>query len=142
MNMRARFAALTRNETGTAAVELGIVAPILIVAFVLMTDVGLAVGTRMEMDRNVRAGVQAAMSQINDVDRIKQMILSSAGESENMSITVNKTCACGGAATSCNDWCSADEAPSVFVNISASQPYSGLMLPAFSLDSETRVQLR
>jgi Flp pilus assembly protein TadG len=142
MNIRARFGTFARSESGNSAIEFGLTAPFLILALVTMLDVGIAVETRMEMDRNVRAGVQAAMSQINDPNAIRDFILAATNGSENVSINVNKTCSCGSTATSCTSWCSAEEPPSVFVNINAVQPYSGLMLPPFQLESETHVQLR
>jgi Flp pilus assembly protein TadG len=142
MNIRARFGTFARSESGNSAIEFGLTAPFLIIALVTMLDVGIAVETRMEMDRNVRAGVQATMSQINDPNAIRDFILAATNGSENVSINVNKTCSCGSTATSCTSWCSAEEPPSVFVNINAVQPYSGLMLPPFQLESETHVQLR
>jgi Flp pilus assembly protein TadG len=142
MNICARFGTFSRSESGNSAVEFGLTAPFLIIALIMMLDVGIAVETRMEMDRNVRAGVQAVMSQINDPDAIRDLVLAATNGSENVSVNVNKTCSCGSTATSCTSWCSAQEPPSVFVNISAIQPFSGLMLPTFQLESETHVQLR
>lgn len=142
MNIRARFGTFARSESGNSALEFGLTAPFLIIALVIMLDVGIAVGTRMELDRNVRAGVQAAMSQINDPDAIKNLVLASTGGSENVSVNVNKTCSCGSTPTPCTSWCSAQEPPSVFINISAIRPYSGMFLPTFQLESETHVQLR
>ncbi len=142
MNIRAHFRIFARSESGNSALEFGLTAPFLIIALVMMLDVGIAVETRMEMDRNVRAGVQAAMSQINDPNAIRDLVLASANGSEIISVNVNKTCSCGSTPTPCTSWCSAQEPPSVFVNISAVQPYSGLILPTFALESETHVQLR
>ena len=142
MSIRARIGTFARNESGNSALEFGLTAPLLIFALVMMLDIGIAVETRMEMDRNVRAGVQAAMSQINDPNAIRNLVLASTGGSENVSVNVNKTCSCGSTATSCTTWCSAQEPPSVFVNISAIQTYSGLLLTTFQLESQTHVQLR
>jgi Flp pilus assembly protein TadG len=51
------------GETGgAAAVEFAIVAPLLLFGLIAMIDTGVMATTRMEMDRNVRAGAQAAMS--------------------------------------------------------------------------------
>lgn len=127
---------------GNSAVEFGFVAPALISALVLMCDVGLALGARMEMDRNVRAGVQAAMSQINDLSVIEDMIRNASGGSDAVALNVSKICSCNGVSTECTNWCSADEPPSVFVNITATQSYAGVMLPPSILESETHVQLR
>ena len=134
-----RFA---KDGSGVAAIEMGIFAPILVVGVVLMVDAGMAIGTRMELDRNVRAGVQAAMSNVTAIDAIKGVILASANGSEAVSVSVNKSCACGGAAASCTDWCAPDVPPSVFVNISASENFSGLMLSSLKLESRSHVQLR
>lgn len=142
MNIRARFGTFARSESGNSALEFAMTAPFLIIALVMMLDVGVAVGARMEIDRNVRAGVQAAMSQINDPNTIRDFVLASAAGTGNISVNVNKTCSCGSTATPCNTWCSAQVPPSVFVNISAILPYSGLLLPSFQLESETHVQLR
>ena len=79
MNIRALFGTFARNESGNSALEFGLTAPFLIFALVMMLDMGIAVETRMEMDRNVRAGVQAAMSQINDPNAIRNLVLASTG---------------------------------------------------------------
>ena len=142
MNIRIRLLSFTKCTSGNSAVEFAVTVPALIVALVMMFDIGIALGARMEMDRNVRAGVQAAMSNINNLDAIRDMISASSGGSETVSLNVDKVCSCGGTATACTNWCSVDEPPSVFVNITATQAYSGLMLPAFVLESETHVQLR
>jgi Flp pilus assembly protein TadG len=132
------------SESGVAAVEMGLVAPFLLVGLLFMLDVGVAVGARMDLDRNVRAGVQAVMAHINDPDAVKDVVLASLNGAQGVSVTVTKTCKCGSTGTACTSWCSLQdqEPPSVFVNIFAVKPYSGLMLPAFDLKSEIHVQLR
>jgi Flp pilus assembly protein TadG len=129
-------------DRGVAAIEMGIFAPILIVGTILMADVGLAVGARMDLDRNVRAGVQAAMSNVSDLNAIKDVVMASAEQSTAISVAVNKTCTCGSVVTSCTTWCEPEVPPSVFINISATEAYDGLMLPALKLESKTHVQLR
>lgn len=150
MTVLRKLAEFLRDESGVAAIEMGIFAPIFVVGVVLMIDAGMAIGARMELDRNVRAGVQAAMSNVGEPDAIRGVILAAAdgskalsnSGSDALSVDVTKTCACGGAAASCTDWCSADVPPSVFINISARQEYSGLMLSALRLESRSHVQLR
>jgi Flp pilus assembly protein TadG len=139
MKLSRRFSG---SESGVAAVEMGLVAPILLFGLLLMLDVGVAVAERMDLDRNVRAGVQAAMAHINDPDAVKDVVVASLNGAQGVVVTVNKTCACGSTSTACTSWCSAQEPPSVFVNISAVKDYSGLWLPEIELKSETHVQLR
>lgn len=129
------------SESGVAAVEMALVAPILLFGLLLVLDVGIAVAERMDLDRNVRAGVQAAMANINDPDAVKDVVVASLNGAQGVSVTVTKTCACGSTGTACTSWCSAEEPPSVFVNISAVKPHSGRMLSVV-LESKTHVQLR
>lgn len=142
MSIFRKLVSFLKGESGVAAVEMGLFAPPLIIGVVLMADIGLAVEARMELDRNVRAGVQAAMSNVSDLNAIKGVVLASANGSQAISVDVGKTCTCGSAAASCNSWCAPEVPPSVFINISATEAYSGLMLPALKLESKTHVQLR
>lgn len=134
--------AFARNQSGAIALEMGFVAPILIFAFILMADLGIAVGERMNLDRWVRAGVQATMSNVNEPSEIKDFVLASTDGVADVDVTVGKTCKCGDVAISCTSWCSPGDPPSVFIDINAIKPYSGFLLPAFDLESRTHVQLR
>lgn len=131
-----------RNKKGNAAIEFGLIAPVLIVSLVMMLDAGFALGQRLELDRNVRAGVQATIASERDLNTIRDFVLSSSDDPAAMTVNVTKTCSCGGVAVACTDWCSADVPPAVFINISAVQDYDGVMLPPFTLNAETYVQLR
>jgi len=142
MRIKVKLLALIRSQSGVAAIEMGLLTPIILIGFLLMLDVGIAVAERMDLDRNVRAGVQAVMALTNDPKDVKDLVLASTNGTPNVSVAVSKTCACGNSAAPCNSLCSADEPPSVFLNISASKPYTGLILPTFNLGSQTHVQLR
>ena len=143
MRIKVKLLALIRSQSGVAAIEMGLLTPIILIGFLLMLDVGIAVAERMDLDRNVRAGVQAVMALTNDPKDVKDLVLASTNGTPNVSVAVNKTCTCGNSAAQCNSLCSADdEPPSVFLNISASKPYTGLILPTFNVGSQTHVQLR
>ena len=142
MRIKVKLFALIRSQSGVAAIEMGLLTPVILIGFLLMTDVGIAVAERMDLDRNVRAGVQAVMALTNDPKDVKDLVLASTNGTPNVSVAVSKTCACGNSAAQCNSLCSADEPPSVFLNISASKPYTGLILPTFNVGSQTHVQLR
>jgi Flp pilus assembly pilin Flp len=142
MKLSRRFSG---SESGVAAVEMALVAPIiLLLGFIPMWDVGAAVAARMDLDRAVRAGVQAVMANINDVDDVKDVVVASLNGAPGVSVAVNKRCECGSTSAACTSLCSAQEPPeppSVFVDISAAQTYSGRLLQ-LDLKSETYVQLR
>ena len=133
---------LARCEAGVAATEFAIFAPMIILGTLIMVDLGGAIAERMEMDRNVRAGAQAAMSLNNDLGSIQGIILASTEEPENLTVDVNMQCLCSDAAASCTTPCPDTTAPAVFVEISALQPYDGIIMPARTLTSQTRVQIR
>ena len=133
---------LARCEAGVAATEFALFAPMIILGILMMVDIGGAIAERMEMDRNVRAGAQAAMSLNNDVSSIEGIILASTEEPENLTVDVNLQCLCSEASAACTTPCPDTTAPAVFVQISAVQTYEGIIMPERTLSSQTRVQIR
>jgi Flp pilus assembly protein TadG len=133
---------LGRCRSGVSSIELALLAPIIIVGLLMMVDAGLAVATRMEMDRNVRAGAQAAMSLNNSAASIEEIVRASAEEAAELDVAVALTCGCAGTPTSCTSPCASGAAPSVFVSLSAAREFSGLLVSNLPLRSESRVQIR
>ena len=84
--LRLGAARLARCEAGVAAMEFALFAPMIIFGLLTMVDIGRAVTERMEMDRNVRAGAQAAMSLNNDLSSIEGIILASTEEPDNLTV--------------------------------------------------------
>ena len=133
---------LGRCRSGVSSIELALFAPILVSGLLMMVDLGLAVGVRMEMDRNVRAGAQAAMSLNNSAASIEEIVRASAEEAADLDVAVALSCSCAGTASSCTTSCGSGAAPSVFVSLSAERDFSGLLISNLSLRSESRVQIR
>ena len=133
---------LASCDAGVAATEFALFAPMIILGILMMVDIGGAIAERMEMDRNVRAGAQAAMSLNNDVSSIEGIILASTEEPENLTVDVNMQCLCSEASAACTTPCPDTTAPAVFVQISALQAYEGIIMPERTLSSQTRVQIR
>ena len=77
-----------RCEAGVAAIEFAIFAPMIFLGMLAMVDIGRAITARMEMDRNVRAGAQAAMSLNNDLDAIEGIILASTEDPDELTVDV------------------------------------------------------
>jgi hypothetical protein len=137
------FACLRRDTAGIASIEFAIVAPVLLAGLLAMVDTGTATAVRMEMDRNVRAGAQAAMSLNNDADAIRTIVLASADSPEGLAVDVNMVCTCaGGGSASCTAPCSDGAPPSVFFDISATRAQPGIIVGSMTLRSHTRVQIR
>jgi Flp pilus assembly protein TadG len=132
------------SESGVAAVEMGIMTPFLVFGLVMMLDVGLAINERMNLDQDVRAGVQAAVSNITEPGDIQSLILATAADdAQNMTVSVARRCTCGSVASSCTaTLCSGGTPPFVFLDISAQKLHRGIIFPDYTLDSETSVQIR
>jgi Flp pilus assembly protein TadG len=126
---------------GVAAVEFAIAAPILILGLVAMIDTGIMATTRMEMDRNIRAGAQAAMSLNNDPAAIETIVLASAGGAADMTVSALMACVCDETPASCSTPCASGRAPAVYFDISAERPYAGLLVDRI-IRTQSRVQIR
>jgi Flp pilus assembly protein TadG len=141
--MRKSWLGRLRDETaGIAATEFAFVAPVLLAGLLAMVDAGSATAIRMEMDRNIRAGAQAAMSLNNDAAAIETIVLASADDPQGMTVDVEMVCACSDVANACTAPCGSGAAPDVFFEITAERVYSGILLADKQLRSHTRVQIR
>ena len=141
MRPAASFRRLFQDSSGVAAIELAIGAPVLILGVLAMVDTGMSVATRMELDRNVRSGAQAAMSLNNDPDAIRTIVLASSGDLADVTVDVAMVCECSEEAVSCTVPCDSGEAPSVYFDIAAERPFEGILRDRI-LHSQTRVQIR
>lgn len=127
---------------GASALEFALFAPMVILGLLVMTDLGISIGTRMELDRNVRAGAQAAMSLNNDEAGIEAIVLAAAGAPVDVDVDVTMSCVCGASTAVCDVTCVSGDAPSVFFQIRATRPQPGIILGERTIASETRVQIR
>jgi Flp pilus assembly protein TadG len=133
---------LVRDDRALSSVELAVFAPLLILGLLAMVDVGVSFATRMEMDRNVRAGAQAAMSLNNDSNAIRGIVLASASDPQGMAVRVDMNCTCGATTAACSVACAGGDAPSVFFSIIARRTVDGVILGNRTLESSTRIQIR
>ena len=146
------------DRRGVAAVEFAIGVPVLLFMLIIMTDVGLAVNERMNLDQSVRAGADFVMKDVSDLDDIKKLMTAAAtgtyaddpGEVElaarpdySESVT---WCECPdnpGAVVACNAYlCSNEKPPSRYYLLVAKKDYEGILLPKFTLNTEINVQVR
>jgi len=139
---RNTFRRLLADPSGVSVVEFAIGAPLLIVSLILMVDVAGAIATRMDMDRSVRAGAQAAMSLINDTAIIRDLVLESAGDATGLTVDVALNCQCGATLAVCTVTCASGDEASVFIDISASRTFSGMLAGERELVSSTSLQVR
>lgn len=144
------------NKSGSSAVEFAVGAPVLLIGLIIVTDVGLAVGDRMNLDQSVRAGAEFAMNNVEDETTLEDMVKSAAtgayGDALNdvdsndvPTVDVTKTCECPdapGVSASCTTICTGDLPPSIYYDFLASKDYQGIFVPDFTMETEMKVQVR
>lgn len=156
-----RFLGLGRDRSGVAAVEFAIGAPMMILGMVVMTDLGLAIHERMNLDQAVRAGAEFAMHEVRDTDELEKLMTGAAvGEWRDTSdpdvdvsnydpptVDASVWCECPdnpGVTVACGTTIctSTGFPPSVYYQLTAERIYEGIILPNIPLSTEIRVQVR
>lgn len=102
---------LSRDEKGAAAIEFGLMAPILTIGLLAAVDLGFAEYERMTMDHVLRASAQYAMSDPGETQVCQRLRSIAAKQYSNdvsptcddpnysaakMNVTVDRFCACPG----------------------------------------------
>lgn len=152
-----KFFSFVRDKSGSSAVEFAVGAPVLLIGLVIVTDVGLAVSDRMNLDQSVRAGAEFAMNNVEDEDTLEDMVKSAAtgaygsqlgdvDSSKIPTVDVTKSCECPdqpGVSVSCTaQICTGDIPPSIYYDFAASKSYQGIFIPDFTMQTEMKVQVR
>lgn len=139
---------LVREEHGVSAVEFALLAPILFFAAAATLDLGLALYERMTMDRLLRGGAQAAMSDPG-ANAVRAVVEASAeadfAPGAEFTLTVDRYCACPidtSLAVVCTNICGDGSAAGIFYRLEADREYPGMVLPAMSLEAEAKVRIR
>ena len=144
-----------RDDKGVAAMEFGLVAPILFFGLLSTVDLGMAVNERMEVNHVLRAGAEAAINK-SDEDTVLAIMAATAeqnmtvttdgqGEAGDLSLTVNQYCACPDATeveVTCTTICPGDVPTYVYYQLNGRKTYSGMFIPDISFAPAMRVQIR
>jgi len=144
------------DKSGSSAVEFAVGAPVLLIGLIIVTDVGLAVSDRMNLDQSVRSGAEFAMNNVESETTLEDMVKSAAtgaygdqlndiDSSKIPTVDVTKTCECPGASgvsVSCDQLCSGDVVPYIYYDFAASKDYQGIFIPNFTMATEMKVQVR
>jgi len=144
-----------RDDKGVAAMEFGLVAPILFFGLLSAVDLGLAVNERMEVNHVLRAGAEAAT---NKSDEATVLAIMAATASQNMTpsidgqggagdlnLTVDRYCACPDAtevSVTCSTICTGNVPTYVYYQIDGRKTYTGMFIPNISFAPSMRVQIR
>lgn len=146
-----------RDRSGVAAVEFAIAAPMLLFGLIIMTDLGLAIQERMNLDQAVRSGAEFLMGDVTDEDTVKKYIIASATgaysdnpgdveKKERPTVTVVKTCECPenpGTAVDCTTTICTNLLPaSVYYELTAAKTYEAILVTNIPLETTISVQVR
>ena len=162
-----RLQALRRGEDGVSAIEFALIAPMLFLSLLAMTDVGLALNDRMTVDHVLRAGAQPAMRDAG-AENVLAMLEATACQSytvpvpeeiaacdapdgaDPIALQVDRFCICPATETTaevtdptCTSTCAVE--PTRFYELSAAKTYQPMFLPdmeALNFQPSVLVQVR
>jgi TadE-like protein len=141
-------------KSGVASVELSIVMPVLVLAFLLMVDVSFAINNRMHLDTAMRTAAESALTDPGTatVEKVFDATKVSSPDSSEISFAtsvdfdmdVERYCLCPGSAAhvSCTNACADTSIPYLFYELDGSGNYSGIFLPSQPISRKIVVQIR
>lgn len=123
----------TRADGGISAVEMALIAPVLMIIFMGLIDYGIAIFSKMELTSAVRSGAQYALINSASMSSIQTTVSSSSNLTPaNLVVTMPyETCECsdGTLDATCTVTCSANTLRH-YVVISATYTYVPFFLPS------------
>ncbi|MCK5748103.1 MAG: pilus assembly protein, partial [Oricola sp.] len=81
------------NDSGVAAAEAALIAPIFVLSALAVFDLGLAGAKRLDVDQALRAGAQASMMNITNESDILAATLAALGENAQGEVQDDGICA-------------------------------------------------
>jgi len=117
-----------RGQDGAAAIEFGLVAPILAVVLIGVAIYGGLVLAYNKMSQGVSSGAQYAMTAGgDDTTAIRSVVLAAWDDRPGAAVvTVAKACLCAGLAHSCSTSCDDGDYPLKVTTINASMSYADI----------------
>ena len=133
---------LIADRSGGAAVEFGLIAPILIA---VVLGVAATAGTIRDyhgMRRAVSSGAQLLMATDADIDAVQEVTLDAwPGKAAGSTVQVSQWCRCGVTQHVCTTNCAEGDYPEMFTQISAATLHTG-PLGAQTLTTSQMVRMR
>jgi Flp pilus assembly protein TadG len=146
-----RFLSRPAHETsGTAAVEFGLIVPVLVLMVVAVADIGLGVVRKMQVEDAVQLGAAYAVVHGFDVSAISTIV---TGGDSTISASPPPALSCGCAAGSsvtvvgCGSTCPGGATAGTYVTVSAQTTYNttlnyGVVRASYDLSAQSTVRLQ
>jgi Flp pilus assembly protein TadG len=132
-----------RNKDGTAAVEFGLVAPILVTLMVGVGTYGLEIVAYSKMREAVNAGAQYALTTSDTTSDISTVVTASWDDKPDTgTVSVSQQCLCAGAVNDCSTACPDGDYPQKVTTITTSQVYAELGGHSKTLTASQQVRTR
>lgn len=129
---------LWRRTNGNAAMEFGLILPILSTIVITIADLtNISVGTG-EMQTAVRASVQYLMNGGTDTSTAQTMATDAwNNEPSSGTVNVSEACYCSGTSHSCTTLCSNNTTPQAFYTVTATATLGGSVMSQNQTVSQT-----
>jgi Flp pilus assembly protein TadG len=141
---------LWQDRTGVTAVEFAIIAPIMVLMFICMADLGIGVYTDMQVNNAAQYGTEYALAKGYDSSAITTAVKSATSLSS-PNVTPTEFCGCpassGVTNISCNASCSDGGKVGTYVQVAVSSTYTTMLsypgLPSsYNLSAQSTVRLQ
>lgn len=149
--------ALVDHQGGLSAIEFALIAPIFVIGFVVMADIGLAAHHRMTIDHVLRTGAQSAMMdpgastvltvlETTAADSFSVGSSTVTGGKPPLTFATERYCVCPGnhgSQVPCSTICTGTApATLAFYSLSASSIYTGMLIPNLIFRPALEVEVR
>jgi Flp pilus assembly protein TadG len=133
-----KLRSFVRDDSGVGALEFALIAPVMVGALLLSTDVGMRTIDRMDMQSAVRTGAQYLMDGGRDMDRMSALVTASwSSMPEETLVTGERYCLCSDTTHVCTTLCGDGTIPESYIRISASTKMNGVVMQTTLQVSET-----
>lgn len=125
-NLKRFFTCFGGDNRGGAAVEFGMVAPLLVGVVIAMGQVGGSMYSQHAMRRAINSGAETLMTSGATPTQVRDVVLAGwKNRSQQATVSVTQYCACGQATAVCTTTCSSGDYPQQFTRIAASEVLTG-----------------
>ena len=135
-----------RNKDGAAAVEFGLVAPIVVAVLVGVVTYGGTILAYSRMRQAISSGAQYALSVEDDAVAVKDVVDAAwLPKPAGSTVTVTQACYCADAPTvapDCSTNCADGDYPQMFTRIVGQMSYTGFGGDTATLKAQQRVRTR
>ena len=133
-----------RNKDGAAAVEFGLIAPVLVAVVVGVGTYGLEIIAYSKMREAVNTGAQYALTTSDTTSDISTIVDAAWDDkpSSGATVSVTQRCVCAGVTNDCSTACANGDYPQKMTTITATRSYAELGGQTKTLSASQQVRTR